>query len=149
MRDGGLKRKHRFARRFGWVTTIATLLCTRIALGWYPAGISVSTTVNFNGWNITADSFNSTNALFSDNGMYPINYPDRQRDHGDIVTTSSQTNALVFGNSLIKGTVHTGPGATVSLDTNGSVGDMTWVMGGNTGIEAGHAADDVTNTFLK
>src|SRR5207245_1806179 len=52
------------------------------------------------------------------------------------------------GNANIKGNVRTGPGAnTISIGSNGSVGDRPWVEGGTLGIETGHSSTDFNVIF--
>ncbi len=107
----------------------------------------VATTVDFKGFGITTDSFNSTNSLYSTGGLYD---PNKAQDHGDVTSTSSDTNAVNIQNGKIKGTVHTQPGAQVQVSSGGSVGDMGWVNGGTNGIQmspAAHWKTDANNTF--
>jgi hypothetical protein len=103
--------------------------------------------IDFNGKNIQTDSFDSSNPAYSDNGMYPFAFPERQRDQGDVVTDLTITNSLNVGNAKIKGTAKTGPKGTLGIGPNGSVGDKAWVEGGSTGVQPGHFADDMNVLF--
>ncbi len=47
------------------------------------------------------------------------------------------------GNADIMGHVSTGPGGTVAIGPNGSIGSKAWVEGGNTGVESGYISDDM------
>ncbi len=109
-----------------------------------PGAMVVISTVNFAGSGITTDSFDSSNTNYSTGGLYD---PLKARDHGDVCSLSSVTNALQVGNGKVKGKVRTGPQGQVSIGAQGSVGDMTWVNSGQLGIESGHFADDI-NTEL-
>jgi hypothetical protein len=107
----------------------------------------VSTTVDFKGFGITTDSFNSTNKQYSTAGLYD---PSKASDHGDVTTLSSATNAVNIQNGKIKGTVHTRPGAQVQVTSGGSVGDTAWVNGGTNGIQmnpTAHWKTDANTTF--
>jgi hypothetical protein len=90
------------------------------------------------------DSFDSTNPLYSTNGMYD---PTRARDNGDVATNSGLTNSIGVGNADIKGHLETGPGGTASVGANGTVGSLAWHNAGNNGIEPGWARDDM-NIYL-
>src|SRR6266478_3249664 len=87
----------------------------------YPSKLVVAQTLDFNGFAPTIDSFNSTNDLYSTGGLYDS---VKAQDHGDVTTLSGASNALAISNAKIKGTVRTGPGGTISIGTQGSVGDM-------------------------
>lgn len=107
----------------------------------------VSTFVNFSGFNINTDSFDSTLTNLFPGGLY--NSPNAM-DHGDVWTTSSQTNDLSVGNGKIKGTIHTGIGGQPAVGSGGSVGDKDWVNDGKTGIQmnpVAHHKDDGNVTF--
>ena len=109
-----------------------------------PGAMVVSTTVDFKGFGITTDSFVSTNANYSSNGLY---FAGKALDHGDVWSISTQTNAVNVGNGKIKGSVHTAPNGQVIIGSGGSVGDMAWVNGGKQGIQGGHAKDDSNFSF--
>jgi len=109
-----------------------------------PGAMIVSTTVDFKGFGITTDSFNSTNSNYSSNGMYVAS---KAQDHGDVVTISSQTNVMNIGNGKIKGTAHTGAGGQAVVGSGGSVGDTAWVDGGKSGAQAGHVLQDANYNF--
>lgn len=104
----------------------------------------VATTVDFKGFGINTDSFNSANTNLFPGGLYNST---NAMDHGDVSTVSGLTNSLTLGNGHVKGTVHTGPSGVASVGAGGSVGDMNWVTSGNTGIESGHAKADATEVF--
>jgi hypothetical protein len=107
------------------------------------AAIMVTGTVQFSGFNVTVDSFDSSNTNYSTGGLYDAT---KALANGDVVTSSSVSNAIYIGDSKVYGSVHTGPGGIVGVDTGNhpgdSVGDSAWVNGGNIGIESGHALQD-------
>jgi len=103
--------------------------------------------IDFNGRNVQTDSFDSANPAYSDNGLYPFAYPDRQKANGDVVTDYTINNALNAGNAKIKGQAKTGPKGTLKIGPGGSVGDKAWVESGNTGVQPGHYADDMNVLF--
>ena len=92
-----------------------------------------------NGNNVGTDSFDSTIAPYN---------PSTAGDSGDVVSLTTNANAIVIGNGKIKGNVRTPPGGklgvTATIGSNGSVGDDAWVDGGSTGIQSGHFQDNFT-----
>jgi len=112
-----------------------------------PGGAMVVTdTVNFKGFGITTDSFQSTNTTLFPGGLYNS---ANALDHGDVSTTSRQTNAMNLANGKVKGTVHTGPNGVAQIGSQGVVGDKAFVeSGSNAGqIQSQHQAHDSILTF--
>jgi hypothetical protein len=97
--------------------------------------------IKLNGNNVSTDSYDSTNPLYSDAlGQYD---PTKRRDNGDVAINSGNlVNVGSLGNADIMGTFHVGPTANPDLGPNGSVGDKAWVSGGNTGFESNHLRMD-------
>jgi hypothetical protein len=112
--------------------------------GMFTKGMVAKGQINMNGNNIQTDSFDSENALYSTGGRYDSM---KARDHGDVATNSGLVNSLNVGNADIKGHVSTGPGGSVSIGSNGTVGDKAWVEGGNRGIQPGYVSDDMNVEF--
>ena len=112
-----------------------------------PAGAMVVTdTVDFKGFGITTDSFQSTNLTLFPGGLYnALN----ALDHGDVSSTSKTTNAINLANGKVHGSVHTGPGGMAQIGSQGVVGDKAFVDGGtNPGqIENGHQLHDATQSY--
>jgi hypothetical protein len=112
------------------------------------AAIVTDGAVSFSGFNVTVDSFDSSNTNYSTGGQYDAN---KRLDNGDIIDVSTATNAVYIGDSKVYGTIHTAPGVTVGVDTakgaGDSVGNSAWVDGGNVGIETGHAVQDASLTI--
>jgi hypothetical protein len=82
------------------------------------------------------DSFDSQDARYSTAGRYD---PTKHKDNGYAASVYGNVNA-----QTIYGSVATGPNGTI---TAASAGDFAWVNGGNTGVEAGHSANDVNLAF--
>ena len=99
--------------------------------------------IDFNGNNITTDSFDSSDPAYSKAGMYD---KTKNKANGDVATNSGLTNSLSVGNANIIGHVATGPNGTVSIGPNGAVGDKAWQTG-NFGIKPGWSSDDMNVAF--
>jgi len=110
----------------------------------FSKGMVAKETIDMKGNNIAADSFDSLDPLHSTNGLY---IATKSKDGGDIAVNSSLTNSLSVGNADIKGHVSVGPGGSIAIGTQGSVGSGAWVDGGNNGIEPGYAASDMNVSF--
>lgn len=105
--------------------------------------IITSGTITFSGFNVTVDSYDSSNTNYSSNAQYD---PNKRLANGDVMSTSSASNSVYVGDSKVYGTVHTDPGVAVGVDVKGggySVGDVPWVNSTN-GIEPGHALQDAS-----
>jgi len=96
--------------------------------------------IDLKGNNIATDSFDSGDPAYSTGGLYD---PAKRKDKGDVASNQDIINSINIGNAQIMGRTYTGPGGTVAIGPNGSVGDMAWVLGGNTGIQTGHLTDDM------
>ena len=112
------------------------------------AAIITTSTIDLSGSGVTVDSFDSSDPNYSTLGQYD---PNKRLDNGNIIATSTATNAVSVGDSVVYGTIHTAPGGIVVVDTKNnatdSVGDLGWVNGGNIGIESGHAMQDAAYNF--
>jgi len=109
-------------------------------------GMVVSDTVDFKGFGINIDSFESTNLALFPGGIYNSS---NAMDHAQVSTTSRQTNVMNLGNGKVKGAIHTGPNANAQIGAQGIVGDMAFVNNGsNAGkIEANHQTHDASQTY--
>jgi hypothetical protein len=76
--------------------------------------------IDFSGNGTMTDSFNSTNANFSTNGLY---YPALANTNGDIASIAGIVNVA---NGDINGKVQLGPTATNSIGSNGAVTGGTY-----------------------
>jgi hypothetical protein len=99
--------------------------------------------INLNGNNITTDSFDSGNPNYSTKGLYD---PAKRRDHGDVATDSTIVDSLSVGNADLWGRASTGPGGSVTIGPNGSVGDLAWHQS-HSGIEPGWTNNDMNVAF--
>src|SRR2546423_2369607 len=96
--------------------------------------------IDLSGGGISTDAFDSSDPMFSTFGKYD---PAKIQASGDVESNSGLQGMIDVGNATIMGKVGTGAGGTVTTGSNGSVGDLGWARGGNTGIEAGWGSDDV------
>ena len=102
-------------------------------------------TINMNGNNIKTDSFDSSDPSYSNpDGTYNQSL---NKDGGDVVSNYTNSVVINVGNADIMGHVKTGPGGTISVGANGSVGSESWVEGGNTGVEDGWTSSDMNVDF--
>lgn len=116
-------------------------------------GFLAVTDFNFNGNNALIDSFDSSDPTHSAwqsnwffNGQNYGTYTSSRRTAEVIVGTDG--SILNVGNALIYGYVYTGPGGSVSIQKNGSVGDLNWVP--TPGIQTSptnHLRDDMNMMF--
>jgi hypothetical protein len=100
--------------------------------------------IDLSGNNVRTDSFDSADPNASTNGRYD---GDKARDQGDVATNSGLVNSLSAGNANIWGRVATGPGGSVSLGPNGSIGSREWQTNGRRGIQPGYVTDDMNVSF--
>ena len=116
------------------------VLCTTTNVPAFSKGLIAKDSIDLGGNNIRTDSYDSRYPEWSDNGRYPKNDPNKQRDNGDI-----GCNGLVIdiGNAEIYGRAKTGPGGAVYFNPNGAVGDKAWHAAGNSGIKDGWFSDDM------
>ena len=96
------------------------------------------------GNNVASDSFDSANPNYSTGGQYDVT---KRRDHGDIATNSGIVNSLNVANADLWGRASTGPGGSVAIGPNGSVGDLAWHLTYKKGIEPGWTNNDMNVYF--
>jgi hypothetical protein len=109
-------------------------------IGGKSGGMASKTIINLKGSGTVMDSFDSSDPTLSTGGAYD---PAKARDRALATTLSTTNGAINIDNGTIKGSVHTPPGATVSIGS-GAVGDSAWVTGKKPGIEPGHLVGDAT-----
>jgi len=111
----------------------------------YPSsgGILAKGGVTFKGGAIV-DSYNSSDPLYSTLGQYDVS---KREDHATIQSNSGAAGAVTVGPANVWGSVATGPGGTVSVANNGSVGDMAFHAANGSGIEAGASSANVNTWF--
>ncbi len=115
-------------------------------LGLFTKAMVAKEQIDLNGNNVATDSFDSSNPLYSTNGLYDPN-PSKRKDNGDVATNSGLVNSLDVGNANIWGRASTGPGGSVSVGPMGAVGSKAWNQAGNKGVEPGWSADDMNVAF--
>jgi hypothetical protein len=105
-------------------------------------GAMIATTkIDMSGNNISTDGFDSGDPQYSTNGKWDVTKPTKAS--GDVGTNLGLTDSIDVANANIKGHVGTGPGGSIAIGPNGTVGDVAWVDGGKIGIEDGWSTDDV------
>jgi hypothetical protein len=97
--------------------------------------------VNFKGFGVNTDSFDSMDPDYSTGGLYD---PAKRKATGDVASTDG---VIDIQNSKVMGTLYTGPSGTNLVGANGSVGDVGWVLGGNKGLQEGHHKNDFNMEF--
>jgi hypothetical protein len=117
---------------------------TTVADAMFARGMLAKGQIDLNGNNIATDSFDSTDPAYSTGGQYD---PAKIKDSGDVATNSGLVNSLNAGNADIHGHVATGPGGSISVGANGSVGSTAWINAGNTGIQPGWSRNDMNVSF--
>ena len=91
--------------------------------------------------NILSDSFDSQDPAFSTNGLYVA---ARRKDNGSV---GSVNGNITMGGGTIYGSASTGPTGSITPGSGGQVGDAAFIVGGGTGIQAGHSANDLNVSF--
>jgi len=86
--------------------------------------------IDMNGNDVLADSFDSADTAKSTGGRYD---PTKVGDRGDVASNDGVVNAVDAGNANLYGHVSTGPGGSVSIGSQGGIGDHAWqAANGNT-----------------
>src|SRR5258705_441674 len=98
------------------------VLTTTSAL--FSKGLVAKGMIDLAGNNVESDSYDSRYTNSSNNGRYDAS---RRRANGSVATNAGLTNSLNVANASIYGKVSTGPGGSISIGPQGSVGDTAWV----------------------
>ena len=124
-------------------------------------GITAQSSINLIGNSVTMNSFNSADpnhsiwqtgmtwhglpyGVYSNSLSYSSNsLPSITSDF----TVATDGSIINVGNANIYGYVDTAPGGFASVNAYGSVGDLDWVYDGTSGIESGHAEDNMNQVF--
>jgi hypothetical protein len=105
----------------------------------FSAGVVSKTNFDMSGNNCTIDSFNSSSTSTNNvGGQYTTAV---RAANGNVATDSAVVDSLDIGQGNVYGSVYTGPGTAqtcVEIGHNGTVGNLAWVNGGNSGIQPGH-----------
>ncbi len=86
------------------------------------------------------DSFDSSSSTYSTGGLYDA---AKRKAAASIATTSTKPNAIKVDNTKVYGDASTAPKGGVEFRNRGTVGDTTWVNGGNLGGQP----SKITSTF--
>lgn len=126
--------------------TSRTVKLTTRRDGLFSKGMVAKGQIDMSGNNVKTDSFDSMDPTYSTNGQYD---PAKAKSNGDVATNSGLVNSLSVGNADIFGKVSTGPGGSVSVGSNGGVGDADWHANpANAGkIQPGWSSDDMNVSF--
>ena len=93
----------------------------------------------------SVDSFDSSNPLYSTLGIYDAS---KKEDHASVQSNSGAVGTIsAGGSSQIYGSVATGPGGSVTVGVNASIGDTAWQAANTKGIEPGAFVDTVNASF--
>jgi hypothetical protein len=122
-------------------TVTRTVRATTTTAAAFRGAMAARRNIDLAGNGITTDSFDSANPDYSTLGLYD---PAKRKANGDIASTEGMINVQ---NANIMGTLYTGPEASYSVGSEGSVGDVTWVLGGQDGVQSGHYKNDFNMDF--
>jgi hypothetical protein len=100
-----------------------------------------------NGNGVMTDSFNSSMAAHSSNGLYPKDNPSKLLSNGDVASNLSIQTAIDSGNANIYGHVSVGAGGSVYVGPKGGVGEYSWVQNNQGMIQEGYFSDDMNFNF--
>jgi hypothetical protein len=103
--------------------------------------IAARVSVDLKGNQITTDSFDSMDPNYSTGGLYD---KTKRKANGDVASTDGMINVQ---NANIMGMLYTGPEGGYTVGSQGSVGDLAWVLGGKTGLQPGHYRNDLNMDF--
>jgi hypothetical protein len=106
----------------------------------FSKAVAATGAITLGGSGTTVDSFNSSNPLYSSNGMY---VPSLREANGGLVTDSTNNPAISVGTGHVYGKTDTGPLGTVSTSGGGSVGDLAW----GSGIEPGYSNNNMNVVY--
>lgn len=115
-----------------------------VSAGKFLRGIVAQDSFKLTG-NFTADSFDSSDPLYSTNGQY---IASRRKDNGDLGSNLNTASAMDFSGSNVKiyGSIATGPLGSVS--GNGvTVGTASFIDGGGSGIQTNRYVKDMNVSF--
>ena len=110
----------------------------------FPVAMMSLNKLDLNGNNVYTDSFDSSDPTKSTNGRYDS---AKKQANGDIASNDTVTNSVDIGNADIYGTASTGPGGTVKMGKNGSVGPTFVSSDRADTVAAGVAKGWIRNDF--
>lgn len=110
----------------------------------FAKGMVAKGKIELSGNRIKTDSFDSSDPSYSTNGRYDA---AKSKDNGDVATNLSVEDSLDVWNADIYGHASTGPGGSVKIGPNGSVGNNAWHAAGKKGLQPGWFKDDMNVQF--
>jgi hypothetical protein len=115
--------------------------CTTTHSSRFNGAVLVKKGIRLNG-NVTIDSFNSQDPLYSTWGQYD---PAKHKDGGDIATIQTNLVAAISDSGIpqVYGHAATGPDSTISTTGTAAIGSTNWVNGGNQGVQPKWSRSDV------
>jgi len=130
----------------GYVTipTLSTTVSRAVVVtttegGIFRGAMTAIEDVDLKGNKLETDSFDSMDPNHSTGGFYD---PAKRKANGDIACTEGIINVQ---NAEIRGTVYTSPMGSYTIGPSGTVGDLTWPLGG--GVQPGHYKNDFNMDF--
>ena len=108
----------------------------------YKGAIAAKDSVSLDGNYFYVDSFDSSDASFSNGGLYDSTMA---RSRGDIYLFASE-GIMDIGNAAVAGAIHLDPSGSVEIGSVGTVGDFDWIQN-STGIQDGHLQYDASAIF--
>jgi len=121
-----------------------TVKVTTINPGLFSSALVFLDSLDLNGNNVLADSYDSSDAAKSTLGRYD---PLKAGDKADVSCMRGVKDDVKVGNANIWGHLSTGPSVSVYLGPNGAVGDVGWQTGGNSGILSNWWTSDLNITL--
>jgi hypothetical protein len=120
-------------------TVSRAVAVTTADLGLFRAAMAARANIDLKGNNIATDSFDSMDPNHSTNGLYD---KAKRKANGDVASLEGLINVQ---NADVRGTLYTGPGGSMYIGSQGSVGDLSWPLGG--GLQEGHYKNDFNMDF--
>jgi Tfp pilus assembly protein PilX len=90
------------------------------------------------------DSFDSTDSKYSTGGQYD---PAKRKATASVAASSNKKNAIKIDNSKFYGDASVLKKGGIEFKNKGTLGDTTWVDGGNLGSQSGRVAEGFTYDF--
>src|SRR5579862_2640974 len=107
------------------------------------AAVVASQTIDWNGWKVVIDSFDSVNPNWSTAGSYD---PAKAKENGDVIVGGSIADSIGTATANVYGHVQVGPSGGVAIGSLGSVGERSWQASHPGQIEPGWLAQDTFAT---
>ncbi len=103
------------------------------------AAMVANQTIDWNGWKVVINSFDSANPAWSTGGAYD---PAKAKDNGDVIVGGSIFDSKGIANANIYGHVQVGSGGGVDIGSLGGIGGRFWQASHPGEIEPGWLAQD-------